>query len=700
MGGERVVLQAESTECGLACLAMVCAAHGRAETLSEMRRRFPVSLSGVNIGSLMGIADAVGFSTRAVRCELDELGKLSTPSILHWDLDHYVVLSSARRREAVILDPSRGRRVLPWAEISRHFTGVALELTPTPRFEKRKQVERVRLNDLWTRISGFYPTLAQLFLLTLLLQLFGLIMPIANQVVIDDAIGHDDRNLLLLAVVAFLVLAGVQTGLDLLRNFVQLHVGQMLSVQLSGNLLKHLLRLPTEFFERRHIGDIIGRFGSLSAIQEFLTKGVVGVLLDGVMLIPCGVIMVLYSPLLSGLVLIDVALALGVQALSFRVNRRFADESISLAAKAQSIFLETVRAVRAIKLSGRETERHAIWQNAVLDQQNLAYRQTAFSLWGGSGFGFLMSAQGLLLLFLGALEVMAGRMTLGMFMAFQAYAGQFSGRAKSLVSEGFNFRLLGLHLERLADVVHAEEEPHLDLGSSSPGPLQGALVLRAASFRYAPQDPWVLRDVDLRVEPGQRIALVGPSGGGKSTLLKILTGLYAPGEGDLLLDGMPLSTLGVRTYRGQIGVVMQDDSLLSGTIADNVAFFDPQIDMARVEEVCRLARVHDDVMRLPMGYHALIGDMGSILSGGQKQRVLLARALYKRPRYLFMDEGTANLDVVLEDAILSDLKRLEITQIMVAHRAAAIEFAQRIFLVADGALTEISSSAALVEAKP
>ncbi len=692
------MLQAEASECGLACLVMVAAHHGHRETLQELRRRFPVSLTGTSLKTLIAIADAIGFSSRPIRCDLDDLPKLVLPAILHWDLDHYVVVTRADKRRVTVLDPARGQRVLLLDEVSKHFTGVVLELTLAPHFEKRAAVERVRMADLWSRLSGFTPVLVQLFLLACLLQGLGLIAPLSSQLVVDEVIGKGDRSLLNAILIGFGALAAIQIAIESVRGFLQLHIGQRLSIQLSGNLLKHLLRLPADFFERRHIGDILTRFNSLSPIQSFLTGGIISVVLDGLMIIPVGIMMFLYSPLLSGLVLLNIALILGFRSFAFPVSRRFADEQLGLSAKTQSVFLETVRGVRAIKIAGRENERHALWQNAMADQLNNSFRQASFGLWGGAGLGLAQAAQGLLMLYFGAIQVMDGAMTLGMYFAFQSYVGQFTGRANGLVGAFFTFRMLGLHLERLADIVHADAEKGIDTGGVFAKPIEGSVSVQDMSFRYSPHDPWVLRNISLAIGSGECLAIVGPSGGGKTTLLKILMGLYAPSEGDIRIDGQLISVLGLRTFREKLGVVMQDDQLLSGTIADNVTFFDTHVDMARVEEACRSACIHDEILEKPMGYHSLIGDMGSILSGGQKQRVLLARALYKQPSMLMMDEGTANLDPDLEAAIMRNLSALPITRIMVAHRQGVIDCADRVLRVEEGKITEVTELARLAKA--
>ncbi|MCA3717157.1 MAG: peptidase domain-containing ABC transporter, partial [Brevundimonas sp.] len=430
---DHTVLQTEATECGLACIAMVAADHGHRDSLHELRRRFPLSQGGASLKHLVGIADAMGFTARPLRCDLEELRQLQTPAILHWSLDHYVVLRRVGKSYALIADPARGERKLPLEEVSRHFTGVALELTPAPHFEKKPQVERVRLGDLWSRLSGLKRFLLQMFLLTLLLQAIGLITPLASQLVIDDVIGRSDRDLLIAIMVGFGALVVIQTAISMLRGFIQLHAGQRMSIQLSGNLLKHLLRLPTDFFERRHVGDVMSRFGSLRPAQSFLTGGLVGTLLDAMMVIPVGVVMVLYSPILSALLVVNLIVIFAVRAATFPITRRFAEENLNLGAKTDSIFLETVRGARAIKIAGREAERHGLWQNAVAEQQNASFREATFGLWGGSGMSLWQGAHGLAMLYFGALQIMSGDMTLGMFFAFQSYSGQFSGRVSSLI---------------------------------------------------------------------------------------------------------------------------------------------------------------------------------------------------------------------------------------------------------------------------
>lgn len=683
----RPILQSEAAECGLACLTMIASYHGQRMTLSEIRRKVAISLKGSTLRSLISIADSMGFSARPLRVEVDFLSQVQLPAILHWDMAHYVVLVRTTSRYVEINDPAIGKRRLSWAEVSKHFTGVALELTPAPGFQKKPHVEKVRLSDMWTRARGFVPSMVQLLVLSLVLQIFTLLSPMLNQMVIDDAVTKGDTDLLGILVLGMGLLALAQMGTSLLRGFVSMYFGTHLSFQMRGNLLRHLLRLPVPWFEKRSLGDILSRFGSLGPIQSLFKGGLVAVVLDGLMAVVTLVVMLLYAPILTGIVIAGLAIYFGVRAASYPHLRRLADEGIQLSAKENSVFLETVRGARAFKLFGREAERHSLWQNAWADSINNGLRAQKFGLFGGTANGLFDLAENLLVLWLGARMVISGEMTLGMLFAFQSYRSQFTGAVTALVNQFFSFRMLSLHLERLADVVHqeVEEEGAVPAAATSP---RGGVGVRGLSFRYADHEPWVLKYVELAIKPGEFVAFVGPSGGGKSTLLKILMGLYSPTDGEVLIDGRPLRGFGLARYRAGIGVVMQDDQLFAGTLADNIAFFDPELDMERVEEVAQAAQVHEDIMRMPMGYMTLAGDLGSTLSGGQRQRVLLARALYRHPAILFLDEGTANLDTVAENAVMEVVRSLPITRIVVAHRPAAIAGANRVFVVNGGCIKE------------
>jgi ATP-binding cassette subfamily B protein RaxB len=703
------ILQSEAAECALASLAMVCGAHGQHHELSDLRRRFPVSLKGANLQQLIAHAGSLGFSSRPLRLELEELGELKTPCILHWDLNHFVVLKKVQRggKGAVILDPAVGERRLSLAEISRHFTGVALELTPNADFQPEKPAPRLRLSALTGKVRGLKRSLLQIFAVALVLQLFAIVAPLLNQLVIDDVLASGDRDLLTLLVLGFGLLLVVQTAIALARSWMVMVLGQTLALQWTGNVFAHLVRLPVGFFERRHLGDISSRFGAVGAIQRTLTTAVIEALLDGLMGVAALVMMLLYAPKLAGVV---VAAVLAYGLLRWAAYRPFRDasaERLVIAAKENTHFLETLRGILPLKLFGREEERRARWQNLVVEVQNRDVRTAKMGIAFSTANTFIFGLENLLVLWLGAQAIMdaqlgvagASMMTVGMLMAFLSYKSQFTGRVSALIDYAVELRMLSLHSERLADIAleppERDEAPQNDLAHLAP-----SLELRNVSYRYAEGEPWVLRHASFRIEAGESVAVTGPSGAGKTTLLKILLGILQPSEGEVLYGGVPLRQLGLANVRRQIGTVMQEDALLTGSLADNICFFDVQPDQARIEACAKLAQLHDEICRMPMGYQTLVGDLGSGLSGGQKQRLLLARALYKQPRVLALDEATSHLDLGNERAVTSALGAMRLTRLIIAHRPETIAGAQRVVQVRDGQVMDVARVVAAAEAAP
>lgn len=678
-----VIQAAEAAECGLACIAMVARYHGHDVDLNGLRQRFSLSLTGATLRSLMGFADSLTLAPRALRVEITALSKLRLPAILHWDLNHFVVLKSAGSRSIVIHDPALGARELRIEEASRHFTGVALELSPTDDFQKISARTPVRLRSLWGRMIGFWPAFFQVLGLSAVLQIVAFAAPFQMQLVIDEAVFRADRELLTVLAIGFGCLVVVQACIEALRSWSLQVFGQMLSFQMVGNLVRHLIRLPSDWFEKRHVGDILSRIGSASAIQDVLTRGVVAAIIDGVMAIIAVLILVLYSPMLAGIVVGAVALNFVIAFAVFPALRARTEEQLIESARERSHVMETVRAATTIKLMGREAERESAWRNLFANVVNASISIGKFQITLSFCQGLITGLQTVLVIYFGARMIVDGDgFSIGMLFAFLSFRQTFTDRANALINQVIQFRFLDLHLARLADIVTAV--PGSD-GAGAPAlHVEGALGLTGVAFRYGDADPEVLSDIDLDIAAGEFVAITGESGGGKTTLTKVLLGLRAPTRGSVRIDGQLATPQIWRAWRAEVGVVQQDDRLMSGTIADNIAFFDPDLDMSRVREAAQAARVHADILRMPMQYLSLVGDMGSSLSGGQKQRVLLARAFYRRPKILVLDEGTANLDVETEELIADLIAGLAMTRIVVAHRPALLRRADRVVTVKGG----------------
>ena len=682
-----VILQTESAECGLACLAMIASHHGHRVDLDTLRARYPVSLKGIDLHGLMQLADRLHLATRAVRLELDELGNLRCPAVLHWDLDHFVVLKKVTARSITIHDPARGQRTLPREEASRHFTGVALEFVPAPGFERKKEERRARLSDFWQRMQGLKRILVQIIALSMMLQLFALASPFFMQLVIDEVVVSRDLGLLKVLAVGFALLMLIDAGVTVLRSLIIVNMGAQLNIQMANNLFRHLIRLPLSYFEKRHVGDIVSRFGSMDKIKELLTGEIVSAVVDGVMFIGTLAMMYVYSPLLATIVAVTVGLYALFRFAVYRPFRRLTEESIVANAKEDSNFLEGIRGAQSIKLFGKETQRQSSWQNLYADVINTNIRLGKFGIGYNAVNSILFGLENVIVIYLAAQLVIGNELSVGMIFAFMAYKRQFTDKATSLIEQIIELKMIGLHLTRLGDIVMTDTEDDDPDGTVLPR-FRGDIRLENLSFRYSDTESPVLDGVDLDIAAGQSVCLVGPSGSGKSTLMKLMLGLLEPTAGKILMDGRDIRQLGVRRYRAQVASVMQDDQLLSGSVADNISFFDPGAEQKKIVACAKIAAIHHEIERMPMGYHSLIGDMGTTLSGGQKQRVLLARALYKNPRVLFLDESTAHLDVLLEKRINRNISRMRLTRVIIAHRPETIASADRVVLVADGGCFE------------
>lgn len=679
------MLGAEAAECGLCCATMIARYWGHDVDLNGLRQRFSLSMQGATLRAIMGLADQLGFATRALRVELSTLNKVKLPAILHWDLNHFVVLKAMSEESATIHDPAFGERTLPMAEVSQHFTGVALEVSPAAQFTKQTAKAPTKLSSLWSKTTGLWGSLGQVLLLSTVLQIAVFAAPFQLQLVVDEAIFRADGELLTVLALGFGALVAVRATIEALRAWTLRYFGALLSFQMVGNLVRHLLRLPVSFFEKRHVGDILSRIGSAAPIQDAITRGAVAVLIDGVMALIAGAILFFYSPTLAGVVVAAVALNFAIAAAAYPVMRRRMEEEIHASAKERTHLMESVRASTTIKLMGREAEREGAWRNLYADTINASFSVGKYQIGLGFAQTLIGGLQTVLAIYLAARMILAGEgFSVGMLFAFLSFRQTFTDRAIALVNQAMQFRLLGLHLDRLGDIVHADPEA---IEAIPPlRTIEGAVRVRGVSFRYGAADALVVQDIDLDIAPGEMVGITGPSGGGKSTLLKLLLGLYPPTTGAIEIDGRPATPELFRAWREHAGVVAQDDRLISGTLADNIAFFDPDLDMARVEEAGKAARVHDEIQRMPMQYLSLVGDMGSSLSGGQRQRVLLARALYRNPKILILDEGTANLDEGNESLIADLIANLPMTRIVVAHRPALLERAERVLMLEGGRL--------------
>jgi ATP-binding cassette subfamily B protein RaxB len=678
-------LQTEAAECGLACLSMVAAYHGYAVDLAGLRRRFSTSLKGTTLARIIDVAGKLALVSRPLKLDLNDLGRLKTPCLLHWDLNHFVVLKRVTGQRIVIHDPAHGIRKLGFKEVSAHFTGVALELGPAANFEPVQAKQAVSLRALTGRLRGVIPAMAQILLLALALEVFSLVGPFYLQWVLDQVIVSADHDLLTLLGLGFIGVAVFSALITAARSWAVTWLGATLNVQWASNLFAHLMRLPLDWFEKRHVGDVISRFGSIQTIQKTLTTQFIGSLLDGLMSLVTVVVMGFYSiwltVLVAGLFLVYAL----TRWIYFNPLRRANEEQIVYVARQQSELLESIRGAMPIKLANKQDERLSRYANATVASVNrdihIQRLGIAFTLTNQLVFGIGRVA----LIWIATSQALRNTFSVGMLIAFIAYADQFTTRAAGLIDKWVDFRMLKLHAERVADIALNAPESQQEMRWDGPVP-DASIEFVNVSFRYAEGEPWILRNCNFRINDCESVAIMGPSGCGKSTLVKVILGLLEPTEGEVRFGGVDVRKLGLERYRSWIGSVMQNDQLFAGSIADNISFFDPEADMNLIVAAASMAAIHEDIVNMPMGYQSLVGDMGSMLSGGQKQRVILARALYSQPRLLVLDEATSHLDVAREQLVNNALQLLNITKVVIAHRPSAIQDIRTIMNLQGGAM--------------
>ncbi|AJE59181.1 microcin H47 secretion/processing ATP-binding protein MchF (plasmid) [Escherichia coli] len=676
-----VIHQTETAECGLACLAMICGHFGKNIDLIYLRRKFNLSARGATLAGINGIAEQLGMATRALSLELDELRVLKTPCILHWDFSHFVVLVSVKRNRYVLHDPARGIRYISREEMSRYFTGVALEVWPGSEFQSETLQTRISLRSLINSIYGIKRTLAKIFCLSVVIEAINLLMPVGTQLVMDHAIPAGDRGLLTLISAALMFFILLKAATSTLRAWSSLVMSTLINVQWQSGLFDHLLRLPLAFFERRKLGDIQSRFDSLDTLRATFTTSVIGFIMDSIMVVGVCVMMLLYGGYLTWIVLCFTTIYIFIRLVTYGNYRQISEECLVREARAASYFMETLYGIATVKIQGMVGIRGAHWLNMKIDAINSGIKLTRMDLLFGGINTFVTACDQIVILWLGAGLVIDNQMTIGMFVAFSSFRGQFSERVASLTSFLLQLRIMSLHNERIADIaLHEKEEkkPEIEIVADM-GPI--SLETNGLSYRYDSQSAPIFSALSLSVAPGESVAITGASGAGKTTLMKVLCGLFEPDSGRVLINGIDIRQIGINNYHRMIACVMQDDRLFSGSIRENICGFAEEMDEEWMVECARASHIHDVIMNMPMGYETLIGELGEGLSGGQKQRIFIARALYRKPGILFMDEATSALDSESEHFVNVAIKNMNITRVIIAHRETTLRTVDRVISI-------------------
>lgn len=673
-----VILQSEAAECGIACLAMISAFHGLNIDLFNFRQRYGSPTQGVTLLSLSKTAERAGLKSRALSLDIDEVNQLKLPCIIHWGMNHYVVLTKVRKNSFIVHDPALGKRIIGMQEMSNYFTGIALELWPDQNFQQEQVKSRLRLLDLMRNIVGLKSTLVKIFAFSIVIEAIGLLLPVGTQMVTDHVIMAHDQSLLAVICIGLVSFTLFRTFISMLRAWTSLTLNTLTNIQWKTSLFDHLTRLPLSFFEKRHLGDIQSRFSSLDVIRSTFTNSIVTGIIDSIMTIGLLIMLTLYGGWLVWVV-VGFTMCYAIMRLAtYRFYRRVSEEQVIKGARSSSHFMESLYGIATIKALNLKERRSHHWLNLNIDSCNAGIKQTRFDMMFGGVNTLISSIDQVVILWLGALAVIDNNMTLGMFMAFNAYRGQFSQRASSLIDLFMQLRMLSLHNERLSEIVFCEPEAEMPVQRVFQQDKGIKLEVKNLSYQYDSFSQPIFKNLNITINPGESIAIVGPSGVGKTTLLKVMCGLLSPTYGDVLADNLDVNKIGLNNYRLSTACVLQEDRLFSGSIAENISGFEDNADEDLIIECARYSNIHDEIMKMPMGYETLIGELGTGVSGGQKQRLLIARALYRKPGILFMDEATSHLDLGNEASINNSISNLSITRVIVAHRPSTIASADRV----------------------
>lgn len=682
------IMQMSAVECGAACLAMILSYYGRKTTLAEMRERCAIGRDGLSARNLLRTAQAYGLRARIISLQKNDFRHIRLPAIIHWGFEHFLVLEHWSPKYVEVVDPAAGRLRVPMDEFDSSFTGIVILLEPGAHFQKGQKAPSHEGQAYLAKCLKQAPwLLAQVLLASGLLQLFGLSVPLLTKVVVDQIVPQHALSLVFLLGLGILILFCTQFIMTFLRALLLVFLQTRVDMYMMLTFFEHLLTLPLRFFQVRSSGDILTRLASNTIIRDTLSTQLISTVLDGSFVVVYLCILFWQSWTMGVL-----AFGLGLVQMIFLFVTTRALHDLSMReliaqGKAQGYVNEALGNIVSLKAAGAEQRAFNYWTNLFFTQLNLSARRSTLSACLETATSLLQALAPLVFLWVGMLQVLQGTLQVGTMLALNVLASAFLIPFLSLVSNAQRLQLVRSHLERLTDVLQAKPEQESET-TRDPGQLTGKIVLEHVSFRYDLESADVLRDIHLEIEPGQKIALVGRTGSGKSTLGKILLGLLTPTQGEIFYDGQPLSLLNYQAVRAQFGVVMQEASVFSGTIHQNIAFNDPEMPMERIMRAAKLAAFDQDILSMPMKYDTPVSEQGSALSGGQRQRLVLARALAHSPALLLLDEATSSLDASTELLVEQNIATLASTQIIIAHRLSTIRHADVILVLEQGAIVE------------
>ena len=696
-----LIEQAEEMDCGAACLAMICKHYGIPITLGKLREMANVTTEGATLDSLARVGESLGFTTRGVQCTYQALLGFDLPFIAHWEGYHYIVVYGVSKNHVRVADPALGFRKLSVKEFEKGWTGTCLLFIPGT-----EMVQLAAGRSPWVRFVGYLrpykKILTHLLFATLVIEVLGVAPPVIIQNILDRVVVHANYQLLNILIVG-LILTHVFTQLTtVLRAFLSNFMVRNLDFTMMSHFFKHALSLPISFFAKRRTGDIFARFQENMTIRDFLTESTISTLLNLLMVFIYFIVLFIYNVKMT---LLLIALVIPVVLLTLLVTPKIKDyarRTFESSTDSEAVLMETLSGAETVKAMGIERPMRLKWEKRYAKALDVQYRSARFEVYVGLVSQLLNAATTIVILWVGANLVLSQELTIGQLIAFNMLMGSVMSPLMGLVGMWDELHEAGVAMERLGDVLDLEpEQKPEELSTRIMLPdLRGDIRFEDMYFRYGGKEtPYVLENINFEMKAGEVVAIVGQSGSGKTTLAKLLVGFYPPTEGKIYVDGYDLNLVDKEYYRAQIGYVMQNNLLFSGTIADNIALGDENPDRRRVIETAKMSDAHGFISNMPLGYEQIVGERGVGLSGGQMQRICIARALYNDPRLLILDEATSALDTQSESNIMKNMQDVlrGRTAIVIAHRLSTVMNADKILVLYDGSIVEEGPHQELVD---
>jgi len=685
--------QMQQTECGLACVAMIAGHYQAHYTLSELREFMEIGRDGSSLFHLTMLAEKIGFSCKSYKMTPEKLSLITLPAIAHWEGNHFVVVDKINKNHVYYIDPNIGRKKVTLETFAESFSNVVLEMKPTPELTPKKP--RPVWRPFMKHLSSCKMLLWKILLISLILQLVTLAIPLMSQYLIDELLTVDASNFLTVFLLGIIGVTFTQSIFEYIRGRHVITLNNTLDYNMMKSFFSHLLELPYQFFQTRSFGDIMFRANSIRAVRDILADQIIKGILELITMTVILIYLFSKSVNLAFIVILFSTINVAVTALTRSRIKELNQEEISKNAQLQGFQTEFVYGIFGIKTAGIEDQTYEKWSSYLREFISSIKRKDRFLNIVNSMNSTFTIIFPLFILWLGARFVLTGSLSMGELVAFHGLAIQFFGNSTTIVQTFNSFFLTTSYLQRIQDVLSEPQEQTNE--NEYIEQLEGDIKLKNVDFKYTKYSSEVIKDVSLHIKPGEKVAIVGKSGAGKSTLAKLMLGLYIPTRGTVAFDDKEIRNINLKRLRRKVGVVPQDVTLFNRTIKDNISLYSDDVKQETIEQVAKMAQIHDDIMAMPMKYNTMISELGMNISGGQRQRIALSRALVNKPSIILLDEATSSLDHFNERQIDHYLNSLKCTRIVIAHKLTSIMGADQIIVMEDGRIKDVGVHDELVQ---